>query len=87
MTIPDLNSPSQGKNMPTHPKKEPMEIALNDLDFESGCQSEIVDLGKSPVVVLNRLKTMQMTIPPFSKEIIISFDDKGSISNIVFVQD
>ena len=60
---------------------------LNDLRAESGRQSETIDLGESPGPVLQRLKTMRMAIPPFSKELVIAFDDEGKISNIVFVQD
>ena len=62
-------------------------IDLSDLIVEPGHQSEIVDLSESPRLALNWLKTLQMTIPSGSKELIISFDDKGNISNIVFVQD
>ena len=64
----------------------PEMIDLSDLIVEPGRQSEVVDLSKGPSPVLHQLKTLQMTIPSGSKELIISFDDKGNISNIVFVQ-
>jgi len=71
--------------MSTHPRKEYYD--LGDLHSESGRQSETIDLSNSHGPVLTQLKTMQMAIPPFSKELVISFDDKGRISNIVFMTD